>query len=128
MLFFQIHLNILVIHTFTLAINYLLIKIADEISYEILYRSHMSDIRITILYENYMRTHMRSLLVSITISYEISYNIFTQDRTTLFDTTCGKLDFQHTLFAKLVENRTSRTECRNNIIYSKTEGNFRSLI
>ena len=33
----------------------------------------MSEIRITISYENYMRTHMRSLLVSITISYEISY-------------------------------------------------------
>ena len=50
-------------------------KIADEISY----RSHVSEIRITISYEIYMRSPMRSLLVSITISYEISYNIFTRD-------------------------------------------------
>ena len=52
-------------------------KIADEISYEISYRSHMSEIRIMNSYENYMRSHMRSLLVLITISYEISYNILT---------------------------------------------------
>ena len=39
---------------------------------------HMSEIRITISYDNYMRTHMRSLLVSITISYQILYNIFTR--------------------------------------------------
>ena len=54
-------------------------KIADEISYNITCRSHMSEIRITNSYEKYMRSHIRSLLVSITISYEISYNIFTWD-------------------------------------------------
>ena len=52
-------------------------KIVDEISYEISYRSHMFEICIMNSYENYMRSHIRSLLVSITISYEISYNIFT---------------------------------------------------
>ena len=30
-------------------------------------------------------------------------------RTELFDTTCGKFDFEHTLFAKRVGNRTSCT-------------------
>ena len=52
-------------------------KIADEISHEISYTSHMSEMRIMNSYENYMKSHMRSLLVSITISYEISYNILT---------------------------------------------------
>ena len=33
-------------------------------------------------------------------------------RTELFDTTCGKFDFEHALIAKRVGNRTSRTECR----------------
>ena len=33
-------------------------------------------------------------------------------RKALFDTTCGRFDFEHTLFAKRVGNRTSRTECR----------------
>ena len=58
-------------------------KIADEISYEISYRSHMSEIRIMNTYENYIRSHMRSLLISITryeSSYEISYNIFMWER------------------------------------------------
>ena len=41
-------------------------KIANEISYEISYRSHMSEIRIMNSYENYMRSYMRSLLLSIT--------------------------------------------------------------
>ena len=38
-------------------------KIADEISYEISYRSHMSEIRIMNSYENYMRSHMRSHII-----------------------------------------------------------------
>ena len=50
----------------------------DEISFEISYRSHMSEICITISYENYMRSHMRSLLVSITISYMRSHIIFSR--------------------------------------------------
>ena len=37
-------------------------KIADEIPYEISYRSHMSEIdRTMISYENYMRTHIKNL-------------------------------------------------------------------
>ena len=37
-------------------------------------------------------------------------------RIELFDTTCGKFDFYHTLFAKRVGNRTSRTECGKRIM------------
>ena len=33
-------------------------------------------------------------------------------RTALFQTTCERFDFEHTLFAKRVGNRTSHTECR----------------
>ena len=32
--------------------------------------------------------------------------------TELFDTKCGKLDFEHTFFAERVEKRTLRKECR----------------
>ena len=56
-------------------------EIRITISCENYMRTHMRSLldSITISCENYMRTHMRSLLDSVTISYEISYNIFTRD-------------------------------------------------
>ena len=35
-------------------------------------------------------------------------------RSAPFDTTCGKFDFEHTLFADRVKKLTIRTECRTN--------------